>query len=212
MLGEIPAHWQVKPLKHVARLESGHTPSRSVPEYWEDCTLPWVSLDDVGYLRDHDYIYDTANYINALGLANSSARMLPPDTVVLSRDATVGRCGILGRSMATSQHFVDWICGPQLRPRYLLAVFRGPMQQDFERLTMGATLRTIGMPDVGKFVTPLPPVEEQDTIIDYVERQTASIDALMGKLREHVARLREFRTALIAAAVTGQIDVREATA
>ncbi len=208
-LGEIPAHWEVKRLKFAAKLESGHTPSRSVPEYWENCTIPWVSLNDVGYLQDHDHISETANYINEEGLAGSSARMLPEETVILSRDATVGRCGILKRPMATSQHFVNWICRPELLPRYLLLVFRSPMQQEFARLTMGATLRTIGMPDVNSFCVPIPPVREQEEINAYVEQERHRLNALLAKVTEHIERLRELRTALISAAVTGRIDVRE---
>ena len=51
-LGDIPAHWEVKRTKIVARLASGHTPSRQHPEYWVDCTIPWFSLGDVWQLRD----------------------------------------------------------------------------------------------------------------------------------------------------------------
>jgi type I restriction enzyme, S subunit len=160
-LGEIPTHWEVMRLKFAAKPASGHTPNRTIAEYWHNCTIPWVTLNDVSYLKDHDYIFETTNYINNLGLANSSARLLPTDTVILSRDATVGRCGILGRPMATSQHFVNWICHEKLLPKYLLHVFRGPMQQEFERLTMGATIRTIGMPDVNGLRVPIPPISEQ---------------------------------------------------
>ncbi len=210
-LGEIPGHWKVMRLKYAARLESGHTPNRLTPEYWVDCTIPWVTLNDVGYLKDHDYVHETANHINELGLAGSSARVLPTGTVVLSRDATVGRCGILGRPMATSQHFVDWICGKDLVPEYLLQVFRGPMQQELQRLTMGATLRTIGMSDVNSFCAPLPPVEEQHSIVAHLDRETTRIDALIAKVREAIEKLKEYRTALISAAVTGKIDVRGET-
>jgi len=207
-LGEIPAHWEVKRLKFAARLETGHTPNRSIAEYWENCTIPWVTLNDVGYLKDHEHIFETTNYINSLGIANSSARLLPAETVILSRDATVGRCGILGRPMATSQHFVDWICHEELLPKYLLLVFRGPMQQEFERLTMGATLRTIGMPDVNSFCVPLPPISDQKEIVLYIEDETTKIDALISRIREGIEKLKEYSTALISAAVTGKIDVR----
>lgn len=208
-LGQIPAHWKVQRLKFAAQLESGHTPSRTVDEYWDNCTIPWVTLNDVGYLKTHDYIFDTINYINELGLAHSSAQILPAGTVILSRDATVGRCGILERPMATSQHFVNWICHAELLPEYLLLVFKVPMQQEFERLTIGSTIRTIGMPDVNSFRVPIPPIAEQKAIVSYVNCETARIDALMAKVREHIDRLREYRTALISAAVTGKIDVRE---
>jgi type I restriction enzyme, S subunit len=208
-LGEIPAHWEVKRLKYAAKLESGHTPNRAVAEYWENCTIPWVTLNDVGYLKEHQYIFDTINHVNELGLANSSARLLPANTVILSRDATVGRCGILGRPMATSQHFVDWICHEELLPDYLLLVFAGPMQQEFSRLTMGATIRTIGMPDVNSFRVPLPPISEQERIVQYIGEETAKIDALISRIREAIEKLKEYSTALISAAVTGKIDVRE---
>ena len=46
-LGEVPAHWEVMPIRFAARLESGHTPSRQHPEYWENCHVPWFSLADV---------------------------------------------------------------------------------------------------------------------------------------------------------------------
>jgi len=207
-LGSVPAHWRVRRLKFAARLESGHTPNREVSEYWENCTIPWISLNDVSYLAAHDYAYETVNYINELGLAHSSARMLPPGTVVLSRDATIGRCAILGKSMATSQHFVNWVCRPEMLPEYLLLVFRGPMQQEFERLTMGATLRTIGMPDVKSFVAPVPPVAEQRAIVDSAHEGASAIDRLTERVREGIERLREYRAALITAAVTGKIDVR----
>ena len=207
-LGQVPAHWEVMRLKFAARMESGHTPTRTVAAYWENCTIPWVTLNDLSYLKDHDYIYETLNQISEIGIANSSARLLPAGTVILSRDATVGRCSILGRPMTTSQHFVDWICHDFLMPKYLLYVFRGPMQQEFERLSMGATISTLGMPDVNTFQVPLPPIDEQQQIVDYVDRKVRALDRLLIKVREHIDRLREYRTALISAAVTGKIDVR----
>lgn len=72
-LGEVPAHWDVRRVKDVTRLESGHTPSKTVPEYWVDCDIPWVSLNDSKYLAANDYISDTAVKISSLGIANSSA-------------------------------------------------------------------------------------------------------------------------------------------
>lgn len=207
-LGEVPAHWEAKRIKWVARMESGHTPDRKVEAYWTDCDIPWVSLNDSGYLRDHDYISETAYSINALGLANSSARFLPPRAVVFSRDATIGLCAITTRPMATSQHFIAWICGDEIIPEYLLQVFHS-MTAELERLTMGATLKTIGMPDVKTLITPVPPRREQEAIVAHIRTEAAKLDAIIAKTREQLARLQEYRTALISAAVTGKIDVRE---
>ncbi len=91
-LGEIPAHWEVNRTKHVARLESGYTPSRQHPEYWQDCTIPWFGLADVWQIRDGriQHVSETAEKVSELGLAHSSARLLPMGTVILSRTASVG--------------------------------------------------------------------------------------------------------------------------
>ena len=212
-LGEIPAHWEVKRTKFAATLYSGHTPSRQRAEYWKDCTIPWFGLADVWQIRDGrtEYVYETAERISEIGLANSAARLLPKGTVIVSRTASVGFSAVLGVDMATTQDFVNWVCAPSLRPEFLLYVFRA-MEPEFRRLTMGSTHQTIYMPDVGRFLTPVPQLVEQDEIVAFVRDETARVDALIAKVREALNLLTEYRTALISAAVTGKIDVRKEAA
>ncbi len=209
-LGKVPAHWDVKRTKVVARLRSGHTPSRQHPEYWQSCTIPWFGLTDVWQIRDGqtEYVSETAEKISEAGLANSAARLLPKGTVMLSRTASVGFSAIMGTDMATTQDFVNWVCGPRIRPEYLLYVLRS-MKPEFKRLTMGSTHQTIYMPDVGQFSTSVPPRSEQDRIVDFIRTNAGEIDRLLAKVREAIDGLLEFRTALISAAVTGKIDVRQ---
>lgn len=204
-LGNIPSHWPVVRLKYYARLESGHTPSKTQPDLWENCTIPWVTLNDVGYLKDNEFIDQTTNLISPKGIAHSSARLLPVGTVVLSRDASVGRSGILSVPMATSQHYADWICGPELNPRFLWLIFTTAMQDHFDSLTDGATLLTIGMPDVKEFVVPLPPLFEQGTIVQEAEAVRNRASTIRMSLLSQIELLRERRQALIAAAVTGEL-------
>lgn len=206
-LSDVPSHWQVTKVKWIATMQSGHTPDKKIDAYWEHGEIPWVSLNDTGYLKDNDYISDTAYSVNQLGIDNSSARLLPPRVVVFSRDATIGRCAITTKPMAVSQHFIAWICGDLIVPEFLLLRFRS-MTQELERLATGATLKTIGMPDVRTIVTPLPPLEEQRAIVDYVRSQTAELDALVAETQRAISLLQERRIASISAAVTGQIDVR----
>ena len=210
-LGEIPAHWNVKRVKWVARMESGHTPDKKIDAYWNNGDIPWVSLNDSGHLREVDYIGDTEYYTNELGLKHSSARLLPARSVIFSRDATIGLCAITERPMAVSQHFIAWICGKEAVPAYLLRVFDA-MQGELERLTMGATLRTIGMPDVKTLATPVPPAIEQEIIVDHIRKECSRLDALVAKVHQAIDHLKEYRTALLFAAVTGKIDVRKEAA
>ncbi len=207
-LGDVPEHWDVIKMKWIARMESGHTPDKKIPGYWDKGDIPWVSLNDTGYLKDHDYISETAYNISELGMANSSARLLPARVVVFSRDATIGRCAITTRPMAVSQHFIAWVCGESMVPEFLLLRLRS-MVGELDRLTTGATLKTIGMPDVRTLVTPVPSVGEQREIINHVAFEVGKVDNLLAEIQRAIDLLQERRTALISAAVTGQIDVRD---
>jgi restriction endonuclease S subunit len=209
-IGDIPEHWDVVRTRFVAQLESGHTPSKSNDDYWVDCDIPWVTTSDIKPFRSGRKIYleDTEHKINELGLENSGARMLPEGTVFLSRTASVGFSGIMGREMATSQDFANWIPSDEVLSEYLVYVFRS-MDQEFDRLTQGSTHQTIYMPDIRSFKMPLPPKEEQQEIVEHIQQETEKIWKLIDKVNEAVDLLKEKRQALITAAVTGQIDVTE---
>ena len=208
-LGKVPTHWDVIRTKLVARLESGHTPSRQNPEYWENCTIPWFGLADVWQIRDgrREYVSETNEKVSELGLAHSAARLLPKGTVILSRTASVGFSAIMDTDMATTQDFVNWVPGPRIRSDYLLYVFRA-MTHEFRRLTMGSTHQTIYMPDVGRFCTPVPPVEEQERVVGFIRGEVAKIDALVEKKERLIELLQEKRTALITQIVTKGLDPR----
>jgi type I restriction enzyme S subunit len=212
-IGEIPKHWTVMKVKFVAKMESGHTPSRSEPTNWieDECVIPWVSLNDTKFLKENDFIGDTAVKISEEGMKNSSAHLLPPGVVVFTRDATIGLTAITTCPAAVSQHIIAWVPGSKITTAYLLFSFKA-MQQYLESFTFGSTLKTIGMTDVRKLVIPLPPLSEQVEIAAYLDIATKKMDTLMCKVEEAIERLQEYRTALITAAVTGKIDVRKAGA
>ncbi|SIP87691.1 type I restriction enzyme, S subunit [Aromatoleum tolulyticum] len=202
-LRDVPTHWTVMPIRLAARLESGHTPSRNRPDWWEDCSVPWFTLADVSQIRrgGADVIYDTKEKVSELGLQNSSARRLPAGTVMLSRTASVGFSAIMGVEMATTQDFANWVCSSSLRPRFLLHVFRA-MRGEFVRLMMGSTHNTIYMPDIAALRFALPPVEEQDAVVSFLDRETAKIDSLIAEQEKLIALLGEKRQATISHAVT----------
>jgi type I restriction enzyme S subunit len=205
-LGDIPAHWDTGNIRRFARMKTGHTPSRSSPEYWDNCTIPWFTLTDVWQLRDGTrwYLEETTEKISELGLANSAAELLPAGTVVFSRTASVGYSGIMPEPMATSQDFWNWICGARLLPEYLLLLFRS-MTQKFEESTSGSTHKTIYQGIAAGLKICIAPLEEQNAISAYVFERTKVIDEAVVQVRKSVETLMEYRAALITSAVTGQI-------
>ncbi|EKA9348607.1 restriction endonuclease subunit S [Cronobacter sakazakii] len=208
-LGDVPEHWRVSRIKNYAKIESGHTPSRTKPEYWVSCNIPWVSLNDSKQLKEVDYIEDTFYKISELGMANSSAHLLPARAVVFTRDASIGLSAITTKSMAVSQHLIAWICDEKfVIPEFLLLVFYA-MEKEFERYTFGATIKTIGMDNVRGLKSTFPPVEEQRNLIDWAFNKIEKIKSSISRVEDMLSLLQERRTALISAAVTGKIDVRD---
>jgi hypothetical protein len=206
-LPTVPSHWRVVKLTRVATLGTGHTPSRRVAEYWQDTTIPWVTTGDVSRMRDDriEYLDDTREHISQLGIENSAAVLHPADTVVLCRTAMAGYSAIMRTAMATSQDFVTWTCSKQLQPRFLLLCLRAMRDDLLGRLAMGSTHKTIYMPDIESIFVPLPPVGEQDAIVDAVSDRARAMEELADKFQAQLDLLVERRQALFAAAVGGHL-------
>jgi type I restriction enzyme, S subunit len=207
----IRAGWRTAKLTLLARLGSGHTPSRDHPEWWVDCTIPWITTGEVSRLREDriEYISETREKISSLGLANSSATLHAAETVVLSRTASPGYSAIMGTAMATSQDFVTWTCGPLLEPRFLLLCLRAMRGDLLGRLAQGSTHKTIYVPDIETIRIPLPPLDEQRRIANQTWAQLRMIDTAVQPIIHQIDLLNEHRQALITAAVTGDLDIRD---
>ncbi|MCA9680126.1 MAG: restriction endonuclease subunit S [Kofleriaceae bacterium] len=199
---EAPEGWTWKKLTALARLESGHTPSRKHPEYWGG-DVPWVSIPDAR-VHHGGVIHATDENVTEEGLANSAARWLPKDTICLSRTASVGYVTRLGRPMATSQDFVNWVCGPALDPGYLMYALmaEGSHIREFGK---GSTHTTIYFPEVLALHLALPPLAEQRRIVTKVEAVLGEVSAAKERLAKVPAILKRFRQAVLAAACCGKL-------
>lgn len=212
-LGDVPEHWGLGRVSGLFRLRSGGTPSTDVEAYWEG-DIPWVSAKDMKCLR----VAETEDHITLRAVTESATSIVPAGTVLI-----VARSGILKhtlpvavteRQVAINQDikgllpdterieaffFAYWVQGSQLP---LLTLWR---QQ-------GATVESLDVEKVKTTAIPLPPLDEQRAITDFLDRKTAKIDGMVTKVGTAIERLQEYRTALITSAVTGKIDVRGAVA
>ncbi len=196
-LGMIPADWGYVSLDEVTKRGSGHTPDKKHPEYWNG-NIKWVSLTDSNAL-DNGYITETAASITPAGIANSSAILHPSGTVILSRDAGVGKSAILQSEMAVSQHFMAWQCGPKLEKWYLYYWLQAA-KPEFERIANGTTIKTIGLPYFKALTIPLPSVREQRAIAEAL----SDVDVLIESLDQLIAKKRDIKQAAIQQLLTGQ--------
>jgi type I restriction enzyme S subunit len=189
--------WPLIPLESVAIRGSGHTPNKARADFWNG-EIPWISLKDSDGL-DKRYIEETAETITPAGIANSSAVVHPPGTVVLSRDAGVGKSGIMSRPMAVSQHFIAWRCGPSLDNEFLYYWLQRE-KPEFERVAIGNTIKTIGLAYFKALRIPLPPIEEQLVIAGALR----DVDLALYALGEFIAKKRDLKQAAMQQLLTGK--------
>lgn len=201
-LGRIPREWGICLLDDAAIRGSGHTPNKDVPSYWNG-GIKWVSLADSDKL-DRIYIYETDKQISELGIENSSAVKHPAGTVILSRDAGVGKSAVLAEEMAVSQHFMAWRCGKRLHNLYLYYWLQHNKPR-FEAIAMGSTIKTIGLPYFKLLNIAVPQIEEQRTASEAMLLAEATISQTENEL----AKLQQLKSGLMTDLLTGRVRVPE---
>lgn len=195
--------WKWTPLISLAKLESGHTPRKSISEYWDGGDVPWISLQDIREAHGK-VIKDTKFHPTMMGIDNSSARLLPEGTVCFSRDISVGFTTIMGRSMATTQHFANWVCGPRLNNRFLMYALMAA-KDHLTRSGQGSTVKTIYMPALEQFQILLPSVGEQVEIVRRVELLFGLVEKLEARYQAARTQADNLAPALLAKAFRGEL-------
>jgi type I restriction enzyme S subunit len=190
-----PNGWGWELLTDVARLATGHTPDRKKPEYWGG-DIPWLSLTDIRSL-DLSVAQTTGECTTQAGIDNSSSVKLSQGTVCFSRTASIGFVTLMGREMATSQDFFNWVCGDRLDPVYLMyALFLS--RSRLRLLSNGSTHKTIYFPTAESFRVLVPPIELQKKFalqIASIEKvrsvqklRLSELDALFASLQHRAFR------------------------
>ncbi|MCC5845879.1 MAG: restriction endonuclease subunit S [Verrucomicrobia bacterium] len=212
-LGDVPVHWQLRPVKHVARIGNGSTPSRENAAYWEDGDFPWINSSSV----NRETITDSQDFVTPLALRECHLPKVKPPAVLIGitgQGRTRGMASTLLFEATINQHVAYVKPTPGKADAFFLRrVF--DMAYGFLRSESdggGSTKGAITCEQIGTMSIPLPPIPEQAAIAAYLDEETAKLDALVTKVETAIERLQEYRSALITAAVTGKMDVRAAAA
>jgi type I restriction enzyme, S subunit len=200
-IGWIPKEWKFELLDKLAQRGSGHTPNKNIDGYWNG-GVKWVSLADSRKL-DKLYISDTELEISELGIQNSSANIHPSGTVIMTRDAGVGKSAIISEPMAVSQHFMAWRCAEKMNNYFLYywLQYKKPM---FENVAMGSTIVTIGLPYFKRLKIAAPISIGEQTIISEKLRST---DTHIFSLKSELDKLNHQKSGLMHDLLTGKVQV-----
>lgn len=194
---KLPEGWAWSALVEIAKMESGHTPSRNHPEWW-DGDVAWIGIADA---REYDgrTIFETFQHTNTEGLANSASRLLPAGTVCVSRTASVGYVVVMGRQMATSQDFVNWIPTPAITSAWLRIIFSAD-REALRRFGKGSVHKTIYFPEWLSTHVAVPPLAEQHRIVAEVDRRMSVIGELETVVVSNLQRVTGLRQSILAKA------------
>lgn len=201
-MSNIPSDWRYVKLDEVATRSSGHTPDKKIKEYWGG-EIKWISLKDTKKL-DNGYIYSTEDYTTSEGIRNSSAVLLPRGTIVISRDATVGKVGIMSESMATSQHFINYTCSDKINNIFLYHYLQS-IKSEFQKVASGSTIKTIGLGFFKKLSVILPPLKEQEKIAEIL----SAWDLAIEKQEQLIEKKKEFKKGLMQRLFSGEVRFKE---
>ncbi len=151
------------------RIESGGTPSSSNPEYW-DGDICWATLVDLPQDEIFTELSDTQRKITAKGLKNSSAVLLPPNSVLVSSRATIGRIAVVEVPTATNQGFKNVVIKDteKANPRYV-AYAVTQLVPRMKLMASGGTFKEISKTNFSALEIPLPPLEEQERMVVELE-------------------------------------------
>ena len=201
-----PATWPCKRIKYLCRFAGGGTPDKGNPEYWNG-GIPWVSPKDMKSAT----VDDTEDHITTDGLESSATKLVAPGAVLL-----VMRSGILRHSIpvainrvsvALNQDMRALIPLPQIEARFLARLLEGHQQQLLNVWSkVGSTVESLESDLIGETEIAVPEFAQQRAIADYLDRETARLDALVAEKERVLALLAEKRRALITRAVTRGLD------
>lgn len=199
----VPDNWCWTRLGSITEIVGGGTPSTKITEYYANGTIPWISPAD---LSDHKdiYISEGMKRITELGLAKSSARLLPANTVCLSTRAPIGYVVIAKNSLCTNQGFKSFLPASCYLPRYLYWYLKGNKEL-LESYASGTTFLELSARKASLIEFPLPPLPEQQRIVERIESLFAKLDESNKKAQDVLQQIDIIKKSILARAFRGEL-------
>jgi len=196
-LGDIPKGWEVRTVQDSFEVRGGGTPSRKEGRFWDAGTIQWFAPSDLTAAATM-FMDDSSEHISNAGLAESSARLFPPFSVMMTSRATIGAIAINTKEACTNQGFIT--CLPNERvPLYYLFHWLADNVSTFQQLASGATFKEISR-GVFKAIQLLIPPRE---LLRGFEKAVTPIADQVLNLQHQTANLRGTRDLLLPRLVSG---------
>jgi type I restriction enzyme S subunit len=214
-LGEVPGHWSVKQLRHIAKIVRGASPRPAgdpkffSTENFDGNNTPWVTVADI--TKDvTPYITDVSEFLTPLGVKNS--QFFGNGTLVFSNSgATLGVPKILSVNCCANDGVLAFRdLSNEVNILFAYHFLLTTTERLRTEMKQGGGQPNLNVDIVKNIGFAVPPLSEQSTIVAFLDNETTKLDILTAEAKASITLLKERRTALISVAVTGKIDVRNA--
>ena len=188
---EIPEEWEVKKLEEVGEIIGGGTPDSTNKDFWNGDIL-WAVPTDITKLQVNQ-IENTERKITKLGLENSSAKLLPAKTILITSRATIGECAITTKPITTNQGFQNIICNDK-HNNYLIFYLIKHFPNNLLRLSQGTTFLEINKNQMKKVIVPISnDIKEQQKIATIL----SNVDSLIDSTSKIIKNSKSLKTGLM---------------
>lgn len=208
-LGEVPAHWSLPKVKWFFRTESGGTPNTAKhDDYYLDGTIPWIRTTDL----NNDELYETPINITKKAVVDSACSLLPVNSVLVAMyggAGSIGKHALLKFESTINQAVCAILPNPKIGPEFLHLYVE--FYRPYWMVGAEGTRKdpNINQDVIRELIVPCPPYDEQLKIAETIKVGLSKIDSTIKRCETNIELIQERRTALISAAVTGKIDVRD---
>lgn len=198
-IGDIPASWKTKKIKHYTKIVNGSTPDSSDFNCW-DGPIKWITpadMDNTGIISEGE------RTLTQYGYNSCGTTLLPKGSVVISSRAPIGKINITGDVLCTNQGCKSLVSETDNRYLYYLLLAG---QEELVRLGRGTTFIELSTYDLANFGIVLPQETEQCAIADFLDAQCAKIDSVIADIEKQIETLHKYKKSLITEAVTKGLD------
>jgi len=183
----VPEGWERKKLGDVCETGAGGTPLKTHKDYYEGGTIPWLLSGEVS----QGEIFEAKNFITEKGLKNSSAKLFPPNTVLVAMyGATAGQVGILRFEASTNQAVCGILPNNQTIPEYLFYCFLFK-KEELVAQAVGGAQPNISQIKIKNTKIPLPPLPEQQRIVAILDKAFAAISKAKDNAEQNLVNAKE---------------------
>ena len=205
-IGMIPAHWEIMRLRFVCEFRNGYTPSKANPKFWENGTIPWFRMEDI---RDSGrFLNEAKQYISKEAVKGDG--LFEAGSFILATTATIGEHAMLIADSLANQRFTNLKIRKSLiskLSRNFFFYYLFVIDEYCKSTTRKATFPSVDMTDLKNIGVSIPPIEEQQEIVTYLDSKVANINQLCQAERSQIEKLKEYKQRLISDVVTGKVKV-----